>query len=56
MQHAAAVAGLVVGGVLAAPLAGWVVKIVPVKIFTWLVGLLVLSLCLYQGLRLFKII
>ena len=56
MQHAAAVAGLVVGGVLAAPLAGWVVKLIPVKVFTWLVGSLVLFLCLYQGLKLFKVI
>lgn len=56
MQHAAAVAGLVVGGVLAAPLAGWVVKLVPVRIFTWLVGFLVLFLCIYQGLKLFKVI
>lgn len=56
MDHAAAVAGLVVGGVLAAPLAGWVTRLVPVRIFTWLVGFLVLFLCLYQGLKLFKII
>lgn len=56
MQHAAAVAGLVAGGVLAAPLAGWVVKLVPVRIFTWMVGFLVLGLCLYQGLRLFHVI
>lgn len=56
VQHAAAVAGLVVGGVMAAPLAGWVVKLVPVRLFTWLVGLLVLFLCIYQGLKLFKVI
>lgn len=56
LQHAAAVAGLVAGGVLAAPLAGWFVKIVPVRIFTWMVGFLVLGLCLYQGLKLFAII
>lgn len=56
LDHAAAVGGLVVGGVLAAPLAGWFVKIVPVRIFTWMVGFLVLGLCLYQGLKLFAII
>lgn len=56
VQHASAVAGLVVGGVVAAPLAGWVVKLVPVRTFTWAVGILVLLLCLYQALKLFKII
>lgn len=56
INHASAVAGLVVGGVAAAPLAGWVVKIVPVRTFTWIVGAVVLLLCLYQGLKLFKVI
>lgn len=56
MEHAAAVAGLVVGGVLAAPLAGFVVKVVPVRTFTWIVGIIVVLLAIYQGLRLFKII
>ncbi|MBX3478955.1 MAG: sulfite exporter TauE/SafE family protein [Caulobacter sp.] len=56
LEHAAAVAGLVAGGVLAAPLAGWFVKMVPVRVFTWMVGFLVLGLCLYQGLKLFAII
>ncbi|HYE44706.1 MAG TPA: sulfite exporter TauE/SafE family protein [Caulobacter sp.] len=56
VQHAASVAGLVAGGLVAAPLAGWFVKIIPVRVFTWMVGGMVLFLCLYQGLRLFKII
>jgi uncharacterized membrane protein YfcA len=56
LDHASAVAGLVVGGVVAAPLAGWVVKIVPVRAFTWIVGAMVLLLCLYQALKLFKVI
>lgn len=56
MQHAAAVAGLVIGGVLAAPLAGYLVKIVPLRPFTWAVGLLVVGLATFQALSLFKII
>jgi hypothetical protein len=55
-SHAWAVAGLVVGGVAAAPLAGWVVKAVPVRVLTWLVGGLVVCLALYQAARLFKLI
>src|SRR5690606_31038963 len=35
MDYAWAVGGLIVGGVVAAPLAGWITKIVPVKILTW---------------------
>lgn len=56
LNHATAVGGLIAGGVAAAPLAAWVVKVVPVKLFTWMVGFLVLSLCLYQSLRLFHVI
>lgn len=50
--HAASVAGLIVGGLLAAPLAGYVVKIVPVRTLTFAVGLLVLVLAGYQTARL----
>ena len=56
MQHAWAVAGLIIGGVLAAPLAGWVTKIVPVRVLTWLVGSIVVLLATYQAARLFKLI
>ena len=55
-QHAWAVGGLIVGGLLAAPLAGWVTKIVPVKVLTWLVGAVVVLLAAYQAARLFKLI
>lgn len=51
-SHAGSVLGLIVGGLLAAPLAGYVVRVVPVKVLTWAVGLLVLSLAAYQGARL----
>lgn len=56
LDHAWAVGGLIIGGVLAAPLAGWVTKIVPVRILTWLVGGLVVILAVYQAAKLFKLI
>jgi uncharacterized membrane protein YfcA len=48
-DHAAAVAGLVLGGLLAAPLAGRIVKVVPARVLTWMVGVLVITLACYQG-------
>lgn len=48
-NYAGAVAGLVVGGLCAAPLAGWVVRIAPRRVLTILVGLLVVSLSAYQA-------
>lgn len=48
-EHGAAVAGLVVGGLLAAPLAGYVAKRLPTRRLTWLVGFLVLGLVAYQA-------
>lgn len=50
--HATSVAGLIVGGLLAAPLAGYVVKIVPVRAMTWMVGSVVALLAGYQTARL----
>ncbi|QTN20129.1 sulfite exporter TauE/SafE family protein [Brevundimonas sp. AJA228-03] len=51
-NHAAAVAGLVVGGLLAAPFAGYVTRIVPQRALTYAVGGLLLVLATYQGLQL----
>jgi len=56
MDHAWAVGGLIIGGVLAAPLAGWVTKIVPVRVLTWTVGVVVVLLATYQAAKLFKLI
>lgn len=56
MAHAWAVAGLVVGGLLAAPFAGWVTKVIPVRVLTWIVGVLVVLLAGYQAARLFHLI
>lgn len=51
--HATSVAGLIVGGLLAAPLAGIVVRRVPVRVLTFAVGGVVLTLAAYQTARAF---
>jgi uncharacterized membrane protein YfcA len=51
-HHAAAVGGLVVGGLLAAPFAGLIAKKVPRKVLTYAVGALLLALAGFQGLQL----
>jgi uncharacterized membrane protein YfcA len=48
----AALAGLVLGGVAAAPIAGYVTKIVPARILMAAVGILVTGLALWQGVAL----
>ncbi|HEX5775091.1 MAG TPA: sulfite exporter TauE/SafE family protein [Caulobacteraceae bacterium] len=55
-EHITAVAGLIMGGLLAAPFAGLITKKIPVRTFTWAVGALVVGLAVYQALRLFKVI
>ena len=47
-QHAVAVGGLVVGGLIAAPFAGLIVKRVPAQAMTWAVGIVILLLSGYQ--------
>ncbi len=54
--HAWAVGGLVVGGVVAAPLAGWITKVLPARGLTWVVGTLVLGLALYQGAQMMGLV
>jgi uncharacterized membrane protein YfcA len=54
--HATAVLGMIVGGLLAAPLAGVVTRIAPRKWLTYGVGAIVLLVAGYQALRLFKLI
>lgn len=51
-NHAAAVGGLVVGGLIAAPFAGLIVKKIPRKVLTYAVGGLLLSLAAFQGAQL----
>lgn len=55
-NHAAAVAGLVVGGLIAAPFAGLIVKKVPRKALTYAVGALLLFLAAFQGAQLIGLI
>ena len=51
-NHFAAVAGLVVGGLIAAPFAGLIVKKIPRRALTYAVGFLLLFLAGFQGLQL----
>ncbi|MFJ6025192.1 sulfite exporter TauE/SafE family protein [Brevundimonas sp. NPDC092305] len=51
-NHASAVAGLIVGGLIAAPFAGLITKKVPRRALTYAVGCLLLFLAAFQGLQL----
>ncbi|RZJ92177.1 MAG: sulfite exporter TauE/SafE family protein, partial [Brevundimonas sp.] len=55
-DHLTAVAGLIVGGLMAAPFAGLITKRVPHRVLTYAVGVLLLILALFQGLQLAKVI
>lgn len=55
-NHAAAVGGLVVGGLIAAPFAGLIVKKVPRKALAYAVGVLLLILAAFQAVQLLKLI
>lgn len=48
-EHGAAIAGLIVGGLIAAPLAGYATRIAPKRVLTVAVGILVVGLAVYQG-------
>lgn len=51
-EHLQAVAGLVVGGLVAAPVAGWTTRVLPLRSMMWAVGALVLLLAGCQGVML----
>ncbi len=55
-NHAFAVAGLIAGGLLAAPFAGWIVKRVPRRVLALVVGMLLIALAAFQGLQLAGVI
>ncbi len=55
-EHAVAVAGLVVGGLIAAPFAGLITKRIPTKVLTLMVGTLIIVLAGYQLARLLGVI
>jgi hypothetical protein len=50
------VVGVIVGGLIAAPMAGRLAKVLPPRILTWAVGLLVVGLAIWQTLTLYKLI
>lgn len=52
--YAWAMGGLVAGGVVAAPLAGWLTKRLPTRALTWAVGVLILVLAGYQVFQMVK--
>ena len=56
VSHATSIAGLILGGLLAAPFAGIIARIAPRRVLTYGVGAVVLLSAGYQALRLFKII
>lgn len=45
-------AGLIAGGMVAAPIAGWMTKVLPLRMLTWIVGFLVVGLAIWQGVGL----
>jgi hypothetical protein len=55
-SHATAILGLILGGLLAAPLAGVVARIAPRRVLTYGVGAVVLLSAGYQALRLFGVL
>ncbi|WP_374660720.1 sulfite exporter TauE/SafE family protein [Phenylobacterium sp.] len=52
-DHLWSVLGLIGGGVIAAPVAGWMTKVLPLRMLTWIVGLLVTGLAVWQAWVLF---
>ena len=55
-DHAWAIGGLIAGGLIAAPFAGWITKIIPARTLTFMVGGLIVALAVYQGLQLAGIV
>jgi uncharacterized membrane protein YfcA len=51
-DYASAVGGLILGGLLADPFAGWIAKRIPTRTLTFMVGGLIILLAAYQGLQL----
>jgi uncharacterized membrane protein YfcA len=50
------VGGLIAGGIVAAPVAGWMTKVLPLRSLTWIVGVVVVALALWQAASLFGLI
>lgn len=56
VEHAAAIAGLICGGLVTAPIAGRFVSVLPRKALGVAVGILVLSLAAYQAAAMLKLV
>jgi hypothetical protein len=56
VDHAAAIAGLIVGGLITAPIAGKFVSVLPRTVLGVAVGVVVLSLAAYQAASLAKVL
>lgn len=52
-DHVSSVLGLIAGGIVAAPIAGWMTKVLPLRALTWIVGALVTGLAAWQAWVLF---
>jgi len=52
-DHLWSVVGLIAGGVVAAPIAGWATKVLPIRALPWLVGARVTCLSIWQAWVLF---
>ncbi len=48
------IGGLIAGGIVAAPFAGWTTKILPLRALTWATGILVVALALWQAFELIR--
>ena len=55
-SHASSIAGLILGGLIAAPFAGIIARIAPRQVLTYGVGAVVLLSAGYQALRLFGVV
>lgn len=53
-SHLWPVLGLIGGGLVAAPIAGWMTKVIPVRFLTWIVGILVTGLAAWQAVMTFR--
>lgn len=51
-EHLWSVLGLISGGLVAAPVAGWMTKVLPLRLLTWVVGLVVTGLAAWQAVLL----
>ncbi|MFN3512508.1 MAG: sulfite exporter TauE/SafE family protein [Phenylobacterium sp.] len=51
-EHLWSVLGLICGGLVAAPVAGWMTKVLPLRLLTWIVGLVVTGLAAWQAVLL----